>query len=871
MRAILSSIAFLVAALRFANATLPVLKVAVVLGFGQEKYLTATAFEGVQIAVAEINANASMLPGLTLQADEFDDNLMPARVISQAYNLTQRGYSAVIGEEYSSLSTTLNYALSTQNIFQCSAWSTSPLLSDKSNFPTFFRVTPDDNAQGLVMLQFVKQMGWKNAAVLASTDSYSQGISDVLVASAGDYGITLLAAAAYTAGAKDTANLIEKIQVLQDVGARIVFLLCADTDETVLVHRQLRAQGALGADFVYIGGDAMRSVTANADLAADDLANLQGLFTTSPQEYSARTASFKQKFSARNGSAPFDQDNCEGCASHYDAMWALAYGFQNVMLKYGQTPAQMAGNEWFDLDLNITQFLDFPAFEGATQTMSWYPNGDVSTSNFLISNIVGPNQVDIATSTGPVSVVFIPGVAVTFYGGGNTAPLDYPIFTDDVVGFTNAKYDILHAVIALFLGVIVASIPVLYVNRNSTVLRPVSPVFLALACCGMMLSLSSVYVDAIAETTSASCNGFVAMLAVGFGTVVGSILLKLFRLWRIFDNPVAGRQVFSSSKLLVGSGLIICVEILIIAIWWGAFPLRATEISDLSARRRYFKCQSDNSHGQTGLTAVLFIYNAALIVLCCYFAFATRNIYSAFNEAKAIGIAIYNILFCIIITGIVSFMGSTTVATSFVIRTIVILFAVIVTWIAVVGRFIYALVLKIDPEKFGLSNGSGSASASGGGGGGGASSMSISGKLNNMVRKTSTIGRASKPLMAPVKIGTLHCRGSSAVTTSQWRKFNLALTGAPVGLLTIIKDADPSKSLALPLATLSVISHDQFFKVSFPKGMLTFQGDDFAAWAEAIQGAKDGLEGKVKPRIDDGSGYQVLKTTEDAIEDIDIV
>ncbi|KAJ3155880.1 hypothetical protein HDU89_005438 [Geranomyces variabilis] len=860
-------IAILVSAFWFATAvtsTPPVIKVAVVLPYGTEPYLTDTAFAGVQMAVEEINANTSMLPGLILQADPFDDNSTPALVISQAYSVIQQGYSAVIGEEYSSLSMTLNYALSTQKIFQCSAWSTSPLLSDKENFPTFFRVTPDDNAQGLVMLQFVKQMGWKNAAVLASTDSYSQGISDVLVSSASNYEIKLLAVAAYTAGAKDTENLVGKIQRLQDVGARIVFLLCADTDETVAVHRSLRDQGVLGAEYVYIGGDAMRSVTANADLAAEDLVNLQGLVTTSPQEYSDHTETFKQKFSARNGSAPFDQENCEGCASHYDAMWALAYGFQNVMLKHGQTPAQMAGNAWLNLNLNVTQFLDFPTFEGATQTLSWYPNGDVSTTSFRISNIVGANQIDIATSNGPLNVAFTPGVKITFYGGGNTAPLDYPTFTDDVVGFRNPMYGILHAVIALFLGVLAASIPVLWVNRNSTVLRPVSPVFLALACCGMALCLGSIYVDAVAETTSASCNGFVAMLAVGFGTVVGSILVKLFRLWRIFDNPVAGRQVFSTTKLLIGSGLIVCGELIIIAIWWGAFPLKATEISDLSARRRYFKCESDNSHGQTALTAVLFIYNAALIVICCYFAFATRNIYSAFNEAKAIGIAIYNILFCIIITGIVSFMGSTTVAMSFIIRTIVVLFAVIVTWIAVVGRFIYALVLKIDPEKFGLRDGSGSTSASGSG----PASMSMSGKLNSMARKTS---RPTKPLMAPVKIGTLHCRGSSAVTTSQWRKFNIALSGAPVGQLTIIKESDPSKSLALPLATLSVINCDQFFKISYPKGMLTFQGEDFAAWAEAIQAAKDGLDGKPKPRIDDGSGYQVLKTTEDVNDDISVV
>ncbi|KAJ3162063.1 hypothetical protein HDU86_005761 [Geranomyces michiganensis] len=820
MRAL--SIVLLALATGLAHALNPVIKVAVVLPFKEEEYLNVTALAGVKMAVEEINANNSMLPGLTLQADHFDDEGSPAVVISKAYDLINSGYSAVIGEEYSSMSKYLAYALSTSKIFQCSAWSTSPDLSSKADFPTFFRVTPDDNAQGLVMLQYVKQMGWKNAAILASTDSYSQGISDALVASAPDFEIKLLAVAAYTAGAGDTENLMGKIQRLQDVGARIIFLLCADTDETVLVHRALKNQGMLGADYVYIGGDAMRSVTAK-DLTADDVANLQGLFTTSPHEYSQRTQPFKARFAARNGSFPFDQENCEGCASHYDAMWALAYGFQNVMMNFDQTPAQMASNAWLNLNLNVTQFLNFPPFEGATQTMSWYPNGDVSTTSFRISNIVGSDQVDIAASTGSGDVEFVPGVKITFYGGGHTAPLDYPTFTDDVVGFKQPGMDALHGVIALFLAIILASIPVLYANRNSAVLRPVSPVFLALSCCGMALCLSSTYVDAIAETTDASCNSFVGMMAVGFGTII-------------------------------------------IAIWWGAFPLLSHEIRDLSTRRRYFRCESGNAVGQKALTGVLFTYNAVLIATCCYLAYATRNIYSAFNEAKAIGIAIYNILFCIIITGIVSFMGSTNVVTSFAIRTIVVLFAVIITWIAIVGRFIYALVLKIDPEKFGLKNGSGSTSGTG------SMSMSVSGKLNTQSRKiltTGTTGRSARPLVAAVKTGTLHVRGSSPITTSQWRKFAVSLTGAPVGILTLIKEADPSKSLALPLGTLSVVPGDQQFKLSFPKGMLTFQGEDAAGWFDAMIAAKEGMDGKAKPRTaaDDSAGYQVLKTTEDAVEE----
>ncbi|KAI8905329.1 periplasmic binding protein-like I [Powellomyces hirtus] len=817
-----------------------ILKIAVVLPVSDEPYLRDTAFKGVQLAASEINNDTDFLQNVQIDVQLFDDMGKPSEVIAQAYRIVDLGYNAVIGEEYSSMSRYLAYALSSHGIFQCSAWSTSPSLSDKTEFPTFFRVTPDDNAQGLVMLEFVRTMGWSNAAVLASSDSYAQGIADILVSSSAAYGIKLSSVLSFST--QDQDGVAAKIQRLQETGARIVFLLCADVTETLIVTRALKEAEMLGPEFVYIGGDAMASVLTAENIMAGDVDNLQGLFTTSPREYSNHTRSFEERFSAFNGSAPFQQSDCEGCASHYDALYAIAYGYKNQMTK-GAPAATIVNNALFKgLNLTIADFVTYPPFEGAQQTISFTPQGDVSTANFRISNLVGDSQVDIATTAGGSALRFVAGTQPTFYGGGTDTPKDMVTLKDDVVGFRKPAAAVIIALVTAMAGLVAVSIPTLFIFRTHQILKPVSPEFMAIAALGMLICLGSIYVDSVETPTETSCNAQIALLAVGFGNVVGSILVKLVRLYRIFDNRIAGRQMLNTQKLLLGSGAIIAGELLLIIIWWSAFPLQAIERQDILNQRRYYECQSNNSKGQLALSTLMFLYNAALVCACCYLAFSTRNIYSAFNEAKAIGVAIYNILFCVIIVLLISYMGSSTsMFLLWTVRTVVILFAVVVTYSAVIGRFLWALLLKKDPATYGLKNGSQSGSM-----GNATNTRSVARALNNINNSGKDLGSGSrtqprkpaKPITASVKTTVLHVRGASSITTSQWRKFNVSLIAHPVSLLILIKDKDPSKTLALPIAGMSAtIEGKGIFKIAYPKGALDFQTEtdmDASEWVAII-------------------------------------
>ena len=95
-----------------------------------------------------------------------------------AQGLVNDGVVAVAGAACSGASMGANSALSSYGIPQISYASTSPGLSDDSDFPGFMRVVPSDDQQGHTLSHMLNQTSDSYPALIHSTSDYSNDLAD---------------------------------------------------------------------------------------------------------------------------------------------------------------------------------------------------------------------------------------------------------------------------------------------------------------------------------------------------------------------------------------------------------------------------------------------------------------------------------------------------------------------------------------------------------------------------------------------------------------------------------------------------------------------------------------------------------------------
>ncbi|XP_069502433.1 extracellular calcium-sensing receptor-like [Ambystoma mexicanum] len=84
----------------------------------------------------------------------------------------QSPLAAIIGESRSTASVSIATLLGLYRYPQVSYFSSSPLLSDKHQFPSFFRTIPSDDVQALGLAQLVVHFGWTWVGIVSSEDDY---------------------------------------------------------------------------------------------------------------------------------------------------------------------------------------------------------------------------------------------------------------------------------------------------------------------------------------------------------------------------------------------------------------------------------------------------------------------------------------------------------------------------------------------------------------------------------------------------------------------------------------------------------------------------------------------------------------------------
>ncbi|CAJ0968123.1 unnamed protein product [Ranitomeya imitator] len=163
------------------------------MGFHLENY---QQLQSMIFAVKEINENPNILANVTLGFQAYDScdvlhqDLQGALQILTGSNKVLPNYrclqnvplSAIIGPSISTHSILVAHILGLYRYPQISHFSTSPLLSDRIMFPSFFRTVSNDVFQSRGLAHLVLHFGWTWVGLLAVDNDYGQqGINLSLV------------------------------------------------------------------------------------------------------------------------------------------------------------------------------------------------------------------------------------------------------------------------------------------------------------------------------------------------------------------------------------------------------------------------------------------------------------------------------------------------------------------------------------------------------------------------------------------------------------------------------------------------------------------------------------------------------------------
>lgn len=431
--------------------------------------------EAMLYAIEEINTNTSFLRGITLGYDIRDSCNKADLALAAALDFiltpnNQTGYMkkvdsnnrtscfckknsseidsippviAVVGGASSRISTTVSTVFSTDNIPQISYSSTSPTLSDKKVYTTFFRTIPSDIHQAKVIADILKHYNWTYVSIVASDNEYGRNgfialekilkLRDFCVAEAALFSVN-----SNEETRRDAGDIIRSLQ--KDTRQRVVVLW---TERPAAIEFLKVATGKLAnitwigteswgdnvhvkekVDFEVIGG--MLGVVPFLGRHAMFDEHLKGLTPKSaPKNIWLNEYWSQSKFDKKTPNAGLLPPN--KYANVMDAVYAIAHGIEGLQKSHPNLDVSKMNKQMLEELVKHIRKINFEA-RSAKGHFVFTEEGDPNFGAYLIKNLQGDQTnkqfVTVAQWNGENSTLeFEQDVEIQWNYGGTAVPL----------------------------------------------------------------------------------------------------------------------------------------------------------------------------------------------------------------------------------------------------------------------------------------------------------------------------------------------------------------------------------------------------------------------------------------------------------------
>uniref|UniRef100_A0A4W6BYC8 Gamma-aminobutyric acid type B receptor subunit 1 n=1 Tax=Lates calcarifer TaxID=8187 RepID=A0A4W6BYC8_LATCA len=557
----------------------------------------------------------------------------------------------------SGVSTLVAEAARMWNLIVLSYGSSSPALSNRQRFPTFFRTHPSATLHNPTRVQLFQKWKWTRIATIQQTTEVFTSTLDDLEQRVKEAGIEISVRQSFLT---DPAVAVKNLK-RQD--ARIIVGLFYET-EARKVFCEVFKEKLYGKKYVWfligwyadnwfkIKDPAINCTVENMTEAVEGHVTTE-IVMLNPETVRGVSNMTSQEFIAAlmsrlGGKNPEETGGFQEAPLAYDAVWALALALNKTV-----APLKAKGRRLEDFNYNnhditseIYRALNTSSFEGVSGQVVFDAQGSRMAMT-LIEQLQGGSYKKI--------------------GYYDSSQKNLSWFGNDVwIG----KMD--------------------YIQNSQPYLNNMTAV-------GCMMALAAVFPLGIdghhvhRSQFPVVCQFRLWLLGLGFSLAYGSMFTKIWWVHTLFtkkdEKKEKKKQHLEPWKLYATVGVLLAIDFLSLMIWQIVDPLHITvekftkeapkEDLDVLIQPLLEHCSSEKMNTWLG---VVYGYKGLLLLLGIFLAYETKSVSTEkINDHRAVGMAIYNVAVLCLITAPVTMILSSQQDASFAFASLAIVFSAYIT------------------------------------------------------------------------------------------------------------------------------------------------------------------------------------------------
>ncbi|XP_043068677.1 gamma-aminobutyric acid type B receptor subunit 2 [Drosophila bipectinata] len=687
------------------------------------------------MAVEHINRKR-LLPGYTLELVTNDTQCDPGvgvdRFFHAIYTQPSTRMVMLLGSACSEVTESLAKVVPYWNIVQVSFGSTSPALSDRREFPYFYRTVAPDSSHNPARIAFIRKFGWGTVTTFSQNEEVHSLAVNNLVTELEAANISCAATITFAA-----TDFKEQLLLLRETDTRIIIGSFSQELAPQILCEAYRLR-MFGADYAWILHESMgapwwpdqRTACSNHELqlAVENLivvsthnsivgnnvsysglnnhmfnSQLRKQFaqfhgqgaakTTTAQSDSGRRRR-RRGASGSGGGHLFPEAISQYAPQTYDAVWAIALALRAAEEHWRRNEEQskLDGFDYTRSDMawEFLQQLGKLHFLGVSGPVSFSGPDRVGTTAFY--------QIQRGMLE-PVALYYPATDALDFrcprcrpvkWHSGQV-PIAKRVFKLRVATIAPLAFYTVATLSSVGIALAIAFLAFNLHFRKLKAIKLSSPKLSNITAVGCIFVYATVILLGLDHSTLPSaedsfatvCTARVYLLSAGFSLAFGSMFAKTYRVHRIFTRTGSvfkDKMLQDIQLILLVCGLLL-VDALLVTLWVVADPMErhlqnlTLEISSIDRSVVYQPqvevCRSQ--HTQTWLS-VLYAYKGLLLVVGVYMAWETRHVkIPALNDSQYIGLSVYSVVITSAIVVVLANLISERVTLAFITITALIL------------------------------------------------------------------------------------------------------------------------------------------------------------------------------------------------------